>query len=155
MDEVARRVAFSRKRLENEPRESTGVSPDRVIVALADQVAALESANAELRAQAVQWEQQIQASAKAHERTVAELRADNNRLQQEVVRLGDERDAYKAKRDEWRKTADADNEKARKLNEQLAARDARIAGLEASAADLVRRRRKGDCAKRPPTRLRR
>ena len=33
-EEISNRVAFSRKRIENEPRESTGIFPDRVIVAL-------------------------------------------------------------------------------------------------------------------------
>jgi len=39
-EQIDRRVLFSRMRVKNEPHESTGIFPDQVIVALADDLAA-------------------------------------------------------------------------------------------------------------------
>jgi len=99
----------------------------------------LERERAELRAQAVRWEQQIQDSAKAHERMLSEARADNDRLRGEVVRLGNERDARDIRIDELVRFLEVRAKVLVAMEKQLDNRDARIAGLEASSADLVRR----------------
>jgi len=99
----------------------------------------LEAANAELRAQTIRWEQQIQDSAKAHERLLSEARADNDRLQREVVSAGNERDARDIRIDELVRFLEVRAKVLVAMEKQLDNRDARIAGLEASSADLVRR----------------
>lgn len=121
----------------------------------------------ELRSQAVKAEQFFADRTAAHERQVTGLRDDNDRLQREVVRLGNERDARDIRIDELVRFLEVrakvlvamekqlDNRDARiadlettvricnaavlSQETQLNARDARIAGLEASSADLVRR----------------
>lgn len=112
-------------------------------LAHAEEVSALEAANAELRDQAVRWEQQIQDSGVAHERQVTELRADNDRLSREVVRLGSLVDAL-----ERAIRSDEPFRGAPELRAQLGEARTRIAGLESSAADLVRRAQEAEAMAR-------